>query len=146
MPNSTVFAKIPSALRMASDEAVFTNTEIGILIEEDQYSFMEYDEDSGKWEAASQSFLRDYSLPEWIEISYSREGEELSLKKRKKANSNQPDIGNEQSKTPDIWLLSSGDNTPFDISLVAQEDRDRARIIKTDENGEIVLLPPGEEG
>ena len=70
--------RLHAVLRMGAEEAVFNNIEIGVLIDDEHYEFLTYDEEVGQWEAAQAHFLRSYTLPEWISLSFQREG-----KKRK---------------------------------------------------------------
>ena len=71
--------RLHAVLRMAAEEAIYTNTEIGVLIDGNEYGFLSFNEEEAKWEEVSQSFLKSYTLPDWIVMDLQREGELKSL-------------------------------------------------------------------
>lgn len=135
-----------AVLRMASQEAIFNNQEIGVLVDTDLYEFLVFDEQTGRWESAPQPFLRVHNLPEWIEIDFQREGKErkiLGASGNSLAESEfaglTPDDEEVVSKKPNFMLLSSGEVTGFTIGMQIDNDADSRLEIRTDEQGEIVL-------
>jgi len=127
--------RLHAVLRMASEEAVFSNVEIGALIDNDLYEFLTYDEEKKQWVEAQQSFLKPYSLPDWVTVDFSREDETKTLL----GETESQDVTELESKKPSLMLLSSGEVTDFVIGMQIDSD-DRSRIeIRTDEQGEIVL-------
>jgi len=130
--------RLHAVLRMAAEESIFSNTEIGVVIESDLYEFLTYNESEGKWVAAEPLFLRSYSLPEWISLDFQREG-----KKRKILGSQSEDdssiLDSQASKKPDFMLLSSGEVTGFSINMQIKDDSDSRIEIKTNDQGEIIL-------
>lgn len=138
--------RLHAVLRMAAEEAIFSNTEIGAVIEDDGYAFLNFNEEDGKWEQAPQNFLRAYTLPEWMLIDFRREGEERRLAGENVAGDDS--VGAQQDEAyerPDFMLLSSGEVTPFVIGLEIQGSEDSRIEIRTDEQGEIVLPSTEEE-
>ncbi|MFT5716107.1 MAG: general secretion pathway protein H [Oleiphilaceae bacterium] len=136
--------RLHAVLRMAAEEAIFSNTEIGVAIEEDLYEFLTYDEEEGTWTLAEPHFLRSYTLPEWISLEFQREGKERKLLGRKSVLDEGSDfqstvLETEAAKTPDLMLLSSGEVTGFTISMQIEDDADSRIEIKTNDQGEIIL-------
>lgn len=142
--------RLHAVLRMAAEESIFSNTEIGVVIEEDLYEFLTFDETDEKWIPAEQHFLRTYALPEWISLEFQREGEERKLLGKKSLLDKDSDfyssvLGTEVAKTPDLMLLSSGEVTGFTISMQIGDDTSSRIEIKTNDQGEIIL-PALEQG
>lgn len=142
--------RLHALLRMASEEAVFSNTEIGAYIDTDSYEFLVYDELSLKWGAASQAFLRRRELPEWLLIDYQRDISDSNNKRRelKVASSESREFGAEDaetSKTPSFMLLSSGEVTPFVVAMEVDQNPDSRIEIKVDDDNQIILSGFGNE-
>lgn len=130
--------RLHALLRTAANEAVFTNTEIGMQVFEEGYSFITYDEDAQAWQAASSNILQAQELPEWMFIEFEREGEEIELPSKPKDNDREYD-GESSSVKPDFMFLSSGEVTNFRLILGNRDDSDSYREIILNEYGEIVL-------
>lgn len=130
--------RLHALLRTAANEAVFTNTEIGMQIFEEGYSFITYDEDAQTWQAASSTILQANELPEWMFIEFEREGEEVELPSKPKDEDRE--YGDDTSSLkPDFMFLSSGEVTSFRLVLGKRDDSDVYREIVLNEYGEIVL-------
>jgi len=128
--------RLHALLRMAQEEAVFSNTEIGFLMDEDGYEFLVYDEEERSWENASQHALRSRSFPGWLTVDFRREGKEKRLLDEGEEGSSTETDG---TRRPQIMLLSSGEVTGFEIGMQVENDADSRLEIRTNENGEIVL-------
>lgn len=132
--------RLHAVLRMGAEEAIFSNSEIGVVIEPDLYEFLIYDERKGQWDNAGQHFLRTYNLPEWISIDFQREGKERTIPggdpASGKANGG---VTETTSKKPQLMLFSSGEVEGFVIGLQIEGDADSRIEIKTNEQGEIIL-------
>ncbi|AWL10625.1 Type II secretion system protein H [Saliniradius amylolyticus] len=125
--------RLQVVLNMASDHAILNQQQLGLRVEpeKNRYFFMVLDEDQ-RWRRIStdSQVLREHQLPEefamelqltdlpWQEDDslFSQEvfDEELSVSDA------ETQIGNDQQKPlppPQIWLLSSGDLTPFSLLL-----------------------------
>ncbi len=130
--------RLHALLRTAANEAVFTNTEIGMQVFEEGYSFITYDEDAKTWQAASSNILQAQELPEWMFIEFEREGEEIELPSKPKDTDREYD-GESSSVKPDFMFLSSGEVTNFRLILGNRDNSDSYREIILNEYGEIVL-------
>lgn len=150
--------RFQAVLLMAADEAVFSNEEIGVLIESDQYAFLTFNEKEGKWEDSDKYSLRAHTLPEWLNIDFQREGKErkiLGAHSKKIGDGDSEFVsdlgildGVSDSKKPNFMLLSSGEVTGFTIGFQLNDDPDSRIEIKSTDQGEIVIpaLEADEEG
>lgn len=130
--------RLHALLRAAANEAVFTNTEIGMQVFEQGYGFITYDEEAQAWQAAMTSILQDKELPEWMFIEFEREGEEIELPTKPKEDDREYD-GDSSTLKPDFMFLSSGEVTNFSLILGNRDDSESYREITLNEYGEIVL-------
>jgi general secretion pathway protein H len=150
--------RLQSSLRWVLDEALFQNSEWGIRVEENRYSFYQFNLKKKQWtkvddiEGADKTELKglfEHKLPDgyWIEAEV--EGTPLKLA------ANEPDTdspglsssspglstpNDEQKDTPTILLLSSGEYTPFVIDLGFKSDRKTLFRIKGDGVADIQLI------
>ncbi len=127
--------RLHALLRMASDEAVLSNTEIGFSIDEEGYQFLEYDEEKLTWSDSGVDVLKPREFPEWLAIEFRRDGEENKILGKE----------GENLKKPDMMLLSSGEVTPFTISLQVEKNSDGQYLISSDGLEDIKLIEPGRE-
>jgi len=112
-------------LRLATEEAVFRGQELSLLITEKGYSFAML---SGpKWEPiVDDPFFRSREFPETVKVTMTVYDQEVNL--------GDPD------KPVQIYILSSGEVTPFSISLTGE-----SRVVYTitgNLTGKIAYLPP----
>jgi general secretion pathway protein H len=141
--------RLQAVLLMASDEAVFSNEEIGVMIEPDHYAFLRFNEQEGRWEDSEKHSLRLHTLPEWLNIDFQREGKERKILggKSKKFGDGDSDYisdlgimdGLEQGKKPNFMLLSSGEITGFTIGFQLNDDPDSRIEIKSTDQGDIII-------
>ena len=141
--------RLQAVLMMASDEAVFSNEEIGVVIEPDHYAFLTFNEQEGRWEESDKYSLRMHPLPEWLTIDFQREGKERKIlgSHSKKFLDGESEYaadlgimdGIEQGKKPNFMLLSSGEITGFTIGFQLTEQSDTRIEIKSTDQGDIVI-------
>lgn len=150
--------RLHAVLKMALEEAVFSNTEIGFSIDNSGYEFLQYQDKERKWVNAEKPFLRAHTFPEWLTTDFAREGDEIRLKDEKASENSMSSMGlswdtggDDQKKEkagkpkrPQVMLLSSGEVTPFKIGLQFQDDSD-TRIEIVGEAGGNIRLPHLEE-
>lgn len=122
---------------MASDYAILNQVQLGIRIDEEEstYTYVALDEDDNWVELADQKLFASYQLPEYMTLQLNLEDlpweqeeqlfdrgvfdEELSI------SSEGVEIGNEEDTPPpppQLFLLSSGDITPFELSITYEDD------------------------
>lgn len=141
--------RFQAVLLMASDEAIFSNEEIGVLVESDHYAFLIFNEQEGRWEDSQTYALRTHTLPEWLNIDFQREGKERKIlgghsKKFAEGDAEYAsDLGIlddiSQSKKPNFMLLSSGEITGFTVGFQLNDDPDSRIEIKSTDQGDIVI-------
>lgn len=125
--------RLHALLRMASEEAILTNSEIGFSIDEDGYEFLEYDDREFTWSDSKVAILKSRQFPEWVVVEFQRDGENRNI------------LGSEEddAKRPDMMLMSSGEVNPFTIRLQVDKNSDGQFVISSDGLEEIKLLVPG---
>lgn len=147
--------RLQAVLLMASDEAIFSNEEIGVVIESDHYAFLTFNEQEGRWEDSQNYSLRTHALPEWLNIDFQREGKERKILGGQRKNFAEgseyaSDLGIlddvAQSKKPNFMLLSSGEITGFTVGFQLNDDADSRIEIKSTDQGDIVIPALNPEG
>ncbi len=91
--------------RLLSQEAVFESRDYAISVRDNGYTVLEFRED--KWLPASDSFLRRFKMTESQRSTLILENQII-------------DISETPEPEPHIWILSSGEMTPFEWRI---EDR-----------------------
>jgi general secretion pathway protein H len=121
---------------MASDYAILNQVQLGIRIDEEQstYTYVALDDDDDWVELAGQKLFESYQLPEDMtlqlfldDLPWQQEerlfdrslfDEELSV------SDESVEIGNEEDivpPPPQLFLLSSGDLTPFELTITFED-------------------------
>jgi general secretion pathway protein H len=119
-------------LGLASDEAVLRGDELAVLFAEDGYSFLILDEDQ-KWRATSDDgLLKSYTLPEGIDLRLEVEGEPPILTATSiddlELQQTDPDDDQEEELQPQVFILSSGEMTPFTVTFMSRQSRMRYHL------------------
>ena len=119
-------------LGLASDEAVLRGDELAVLFAEDGYSFLILDEDQ-KWRATSDDgLLKSYALPEGIDLRLEVEGEPPILTATSiddiELQETDPDEDQEEELQPQVFILSSGEMTPFTVTFMSRQSRMRYHL------------------
>ena len=97
--------RLQALINLASQEAVLQSNELALQFNEDGYEFLAFDGE--KWQAISgDEILRPRTLPDTIAVDYEPEGQKLTLKGM-----------DDEAKPPRIYFLSSGEMTPFRLTL-----------------------------
>lgn len=107
--------RIVALLQLASEEAVMRSEQLALRVGETDYEFMILE--NAQWTAlADDRPLRPRKLPAGIELR-------LDLQ-----DNPPPGLSAEDSEQPQIFLLSSGEMTPFVLTLSAPETEQRFSI------------------
>lgn len=144
--------RLHAVLRLAADEAIYANEEIGVALESDAYEFLVWDEQESQWNNSEKQALRPHTLPAWLSMDFQREGKErkiLGSTEDKEFYGNTETLDIEKStKKPDFMLLSSGEVGRFIIGFQIDDDGDTRVEIKANEQGEIIIpsLQQDEDG
>jgi len=122
--------RLAALIDLAAQESIFKSTEIAIEFEDSSYRFLTLVD--GEWRAIeADRILRERQLPAGLEIELFIEGEKedvfsLGAKEDKK------------NTLPRIFLFSSGELTPFEISLKG-DDGDKLYTLFGRINGELEI-------
>lgn len=114
--------RLHGLIQLAGEEAVLQGRDLALEFDHDRYQFLE----SGKkgWQpVAEDPMLRKRPLPDAVRLSLLLEGTEASFEDKK--------------KLPRIFILSSGELTPFKITL--ETDEGEAYSLEGLINGKLVL-------
>lgn len=110
--------RLHALLETAGEEAVLFGVELGFEVVPDGYRFLRLDADGWTPVDAGDSPLRPRTLAGGVTLRLIREGEERRL-----AGDEDEDGG----PNPDVLFLSSGEITPFELSLTASGTTTRYR-------------------
>lgn len=97
-------------MQTVSEQAVLNNTEFGLVMEEDQYQFLAFDQQSGTWKPSQERLFRQRALPEWLIVTKYIENDAPRLARGSEGSENGQPV-------PDVVLFSSGETTPFELEL-----------------------------
>lgn len=108
--------RLTALLTLAGEEAVMESRELAVRFEEDGYRFLQLGDQ--QWlELTGDPLLRPRSLPAGMEL-------ELRLLEGLDADAAEDEEGN----TPQVYLFSSGETTPFELWLRVPERDYRYRV------------------
>jgi general secretion pathway protein H len=107
--------RLVTLISLASDEAVIRGDEIAILFADTDYSFLVLGADGWGVAPEADRLLKEYQLPPGVRLILEVEGEAPEL--------TPPD--EENSLSPQVFILSSGEMTPF--SVIFQSDQSQYR-------------------
>ncbi|MEO7558202.1 MAG: type II secretion system minor pseudopilin GspH [Gammaproteobacteria bacterium] len=101
--------RLAGRLTLAAQEAVLQGKEMALEIRDDSYLFVVLDEN--EWRALDEDeILRARSLPAALRLKLRLEGESIDLEQKKAAGKSED--------VPRIYLFSSGEMTPFELTLM----------------------------
>jgi general secretion pathway protein H len=142
--------RLTQVLRQLADEAIFQGQEFGVTFQEEEYTFLIWDRETNQWQSYEQApVFRSYTLPEPFVMLLEAEDILYSLKKKQNtSDDSQEPFGTEETEIspPNAWFLSSGEITPFSISIFSEGDDQRRYLISANAVGEITLQTPSSSG
>jgi len=122
--------RLLALLSLASDEAVMRSEQLALRIEKDNYTFMVLD--GKQWQPLNDDQqLRPRQLPADMELRLELEDTSatgFNLQGATMNNDTTPDDSGQAQKQPQIFLLSSGEMTPFVLTLSMPESEQRYHI------------------
>lgn len=165
--------RLIAVLQMAADEAVMQNVEIGLELTEDGYSFRGFDEKNRQWIELPQRFLMASLFPPSIQVNTDALGPGFELRKKDPRESSMfrdfgdddddeenddrnAEDGDSQSAEkdeedeqepfrPQILMLSSGETTPFSVTLSSLSTPGIAYKVVSDGVNPMTLEVPADE-
>lgn len=135
--------RLASLVELAADEAELQGRDFGVEFIRQGYRFVEYDPFFDTWtEIIGDDILRPRQLPEDFEFSLTIEDKRVELAEQAaKTDSNDDDVDNQRSNplleryAPHAMILSNGDLSPFDVTIIRRTD---------DEQEVVSVLPSGQ--
>lgn len=121
-------------MQTASDQAVLSNAELGLLLDEDSYRFVAFQDDTGEWKMSGERLFRSRALPEWLVLTDYIEADAPRLS------------SSEDRLLPDVVFFSSGETTPFIIEFTIGRNTDGMHTLASDGVTPLAWRKPGSEG
>ena len=117
--------RLAALLELAAEDALLEGRELAVRIEPDGYRFLRLEQ--GRWLGLTEGVLRPRPLPAGMEL-------ELRLQEEGSA----PGAGEDEEdvERPQVYVLSSGEMTPFTLRLQAA-DRDLRYELRADRLGRL---------
>jgi general secretion pathway protein H len=112
---------LAALLNVAADEAVMRGTELGLAIDTAGYRFVYFDAEKKQWLPVAESALSEHVFPETVSVSIELDGEhidEQTLQRVRELSARSQD----ERLRPTLLLLSSGEVTPFSLTLGYGDD------------------------
>lgn len=103
-------------LNAAADEAVMRGIELGVVLDDEGYRFVVFDPETKQWQAAAAQGLAAHKFPERYAIDFELDGSAVDQQalERIKLLAQRTD---DERLRPSILILSSGEITPFTLTL-----------------------------
>lgn len=112
--------RLAALLQMASEEAVIRSEELAVRFSADSYEFMLLQ--GGAWQpisANSDRPFRSHNLPDGIELDLELDGDLP------------PSLDSDEDNAPQVFLLSSGEITPFTLTVFVTDSEQQYQITAT---------------
>ncbi|MDF0750549.1 type II secretion system minor pseudopilin GspH [Marinobacter sp. 71-i] len=120
-------------MQTAAEQAILNNTELGLILEDEGYRFVAWEDRSGEWKEPAEHMFRMRSFPEWITVTEYIE-------------SDTPRLASEEDELrPDVVFFSSGETTPFELEFLVGRDDSRMHTIASDGFSPLEWHHPGSE-
>ena len=123
--------RMATLLELAADEAVLRGEELAINFTDDGYEFLLLQEDGGWQSSGEDGLLKAYKLPGDIELRLEVEGEPPELNAMAEADQNSDDEQDDNSLEPQVYILSSGEMTPFAATFLSLQSKYRYHLKAT---------------
>ncbi|MDX1551593.1 MAG: type II secretion system minor pseudopilin GspH [Marinobacter sp.] len=121
-------------MQTASEQAVLNNTELGLILDDEGYRFVAWEDRSGEWKEPGEPMFRLRGFPEWITVTEYIENDT-------------PRLASEGDRLrPDVVFFSSGETTPFELEFTLGRDDSRMHTITSDGFSPMEWRHPGSEG
>ncbi|GLT13113.1 type II secretion system minor pseudopilin GspH [Vibrio algivorus] len=138
-------------LQLLSDDAILNGQDYGLRFDEKKrtYTYMQLGEDG--WQKVENSkYFTETTLPEDLTFSFELGseawGDSDSLFKQEDFYEDRFEDAEQKSKPPQVYVLSSGDVTPFLLTFTSEPNQKSEQTwrVKVSEAGVVQLLAPGE--
>ena len=105
--------RFTTLIDLAGEEATLQGRDFGLHIDGDRYAFYVFDPDRQIWDALTEE-MRERLLPEGITLDLQLEGRPVTLQS---AESKEDDTDADLGPVPQVLVLSSGELTPFQLTM-----------------------------
>jgi general secretion pathway protein H len=123
--------RLATLLELAADEAVLRGDELAVNFTDDGYEFLLLSED-GDWQSSAEDgLLKAYKLPADIELRLEVEGELPVLNIIPVADQERDGDQDDDSLEPQVFILSSGEMTPFTATFLSLQSEYRYHLEAT---------------
>ncbi len=123
--------RLLTLVNYAREQAELQTRDYGLLLQEDGYEFVAYDERRGGWRNVFEDdALRVRKLPDGLDLKLIVEGRPVVLRRPSDA----------KDKTPQVMIFANGDLTSFEIT-VEREGGVRSITVAQDDKGHVVAKP-----
>ncbi len=133
--------RLLALMQMASEESVLKTEELGLTVSSDGYHFQRYEDNA--WQPLEDDLFRERGLPDDLTLNLVLEGRPIVLDdpamtdSKAKSPSDAKD-GKDKPKPPQILFLSSGETSPFALT-VSEHPGTAQRVIKSVGDGSFTL-------
>lgn len=130
--------RLQQTIRLARDRALISGQEWGLELDADRYGFLRLDRDEGDWQEVEEPPFGVHELPEGFSIRFSTEG-------RNRVGDQDAGvlIRGRSGPSPALMFLSSGEMTPFRLSLRGERGLPPIRL-EADGFGDVELRTGGD--
>lgn len=123
--------RLNGLLRLAGEEAVMQGRELALQFSKEAYSFLELSIENEWQPVGDDPLLRERSIPPNIKLELFIEGGQASFE--------------DKNNLPRVFILSSGEMTPFILTLGVEEEQERYSL-QGSIDGKLTLTNNAENG
>lgn len=127
-------------MQTASEQAILNNEELGLVIDEEGYRFVVYDEQEQEWRTESARLFQSRGFPEWMSVTLFVDDDIPRLP------SGDEEDEEENRLEPDLMFFSSGETTSFELEFVTTSSRDPVYRLVADGLNDIEMKTPSDDG
>jgi len=123
--------RLAALIELAAEEAAMQSRDYGLRFGLHGYRFYEQDPQTGAWiELSGDEILRERTLSDDLRLNLTLESRDIRLFEAIEGDRQprDPDDGPDPGPAPHVLLLSSGDTTPFELTLSRDFDDARAEL------------------
>ncbi len=121
-------------MQTASEQAVLNNQELGLRLEEGEYQFVAFEDQTGDWKASGERMFRARELPDWVTVTEFIENDAPRL------------ASAEDRLRPDVVFFSSGETTPFELEFTLGSSTETTHVLASDGVSPMEWRKPGDDG
>lgn len=128
--------RVTALATLAAEEALLTGREYGMRLDDEEIVFLLFDELSGQWQPlAEDDTFHPRPVPETLDFNLVLEGQSIVLGNESPGNESPDDNAQDDEdapQPPQVIFLSSGEITPFTLTISSQDGDDGAWTVEGD--------------